>query len=203
MPLPSFAIEGDGMARDGQTHGDGAGTGPVPEADGRHQPPEQAPARAGTGRSASRPARTPTQQAIALLSRREHSRQELQQKLRQRGVATEDAAHAVQRVHDAGWQDDSRFAEFLIRSRISGGYGPLHIRAELATHGLDPSSIEAALHSQQPDWSALALQLLQRRFPAGVEHDDRLHRRALGLLMRRGFCAQDCHHAIRAASSAG
>lgn len=140
---------------------------------------------------------TPTQQAIALLSRREHSGKELQRKLQARGVSADAALQAVQRVSTAGWQDDIRFAESLIRNRIAGGYGPLHIRAELATHGLDAASIQAAIEAQAPDWPALARSLLQRRFPCDGLLDPKQQRRALSLLMRRGFAADHCHRAMR------
>lgn len=140
---------------------------------------------------------TPTQQAIALLSRREHSGKELQRKLQARGIPADDARQAVLRVHTAGWQDDTRFAESLVRSRIAGGYGPLHIRAELATHGLEATNIQAAIDAQTPDWVALARQLVQRRYPGNALNDPKQRQRAIHLLMRRGFALEDCHRALR------
>ena len=92
-----------------------------------------------------RPPPTPTQRALGLLTRREHSRRELERKLTARGVDAGDAQAAVAKLADAGWQDDARFAESLLRSRIASGYGPRHIRAELGTHGLDDGAIEAAM----------------------------------------------------------
>src|SRR5690606_33006319 len=80
---------------------------------------------------------TPLQRAIGLLSRREHSRTELTRKLCHKGLPVEEVESAVARLASDGWQDDTRFAEFLVRSRVSGGHGPIRIRAELATHGLD------------------------------------------------------------------
>ena len=116
------------MAKDGQP-------GPIdrPQPANAGDQPGQSPGR----RPRTRQPPTPTQQAIALLSRREHSGKELQRKLQARGVPAADAHQAVLRVNAAGWQNETRFAESLVRSRIAGGYGPLHIRAELATHGLE------------------------------------------------------------------
>lgn len=186
-PSP-FATGGDGMAKDGHP--------------GAMETPENADVGTQTSRSSGRQRRlrqppTPTQQAIALLSRREHSGKELQRKLQARGVSADEALQAVQRVSTAGWQDDTRFAESLVRNRIAGGYGSLHIRAELATHGLDPNSIQAAIEAQAPDWLALARSLLQRRFPGDALRDPKQQRRALALLMRRGFAADHCHRAMR------
>src|SRR5690606_41972184 len=56
------------------------------------------------------PISSPAQRALSLLVRREHSRPELTRKLLARGVAEADAAEAVARMAEAGWQDDQRFA---------------------------------------------------------------------------------------------
>ena len=87
---------------------------------------------------------TPAQRALGLLVRREHSRPELARKLRARGVPAEEATAAVGKMAASGWQDDARFACSLARSRVAGGYGPVRIRAELASHGLDEAAIPAA-----------------------------------------------------------
>src|SRR3546814_6475727 len=84
-----------------------------------------------------RPEPSPAQRALGLLVRREHSRKELANKLAARGVAREDAEAAVERMAAEGWQDDARFATSLARMRAGSGYGPIRIRAELGTHGLD------------------------------------------------------------------
>src|SRR3970282_1134696 len=84
---------------------------------------------------------SPIQRAVGLLSRREHSRRELTRKLCERGLAADEVEAAVEKLATDGWQDDARFAQFLLRSRVSGGYGPIRIRAELATHGLGREAI--------------------------------------------------------------
>lgn len=122
--------------------------------------------------------------------RREHSRQELDRKLRARGVDEAEAAAAVEKMTAAGWQDDTRFAVSLARMRANNGYGPLRIRAELGTHGLDPEAIstafEALAQAGEDDWKANAADLLQRRFGDGLP-DPRKQRKAADLLLRRGF----------------
>ncbi|HCV96379.1 MAG TPA: recombination regulator RecX, partial [Stenotrophomonas sp.] len=90
---------------------------------------------------------TPVQRALGLLVRREHSRKELTRKLQARGIETEAAVAAVATLSEAGWQDDTRFAENLVRIRANTGYGPIHIRAELGTHGLDSEQIAPSTSS--------------------------------------------------------
>jgi len=139
---------------------------------------------------------TPAQRAVGLLTRREHSRKELTRKLTQRGVAVEDASAVVDKLTDAGWQDDGRFAELLVRSRASTGYGPMRIRAELATHGLDRAAIAAALETFDGDWVQLAAEQVQRRFGRGDLELAAARRKAAEFLMRRGFDGD----AVRAAT---
>jgi len=141
---------------------------------------------------ASRPRRprqppSATQRALGLLVRREHSRRELTRKLTSRGVEPEEAEAAVGRLADAGWQDDARFAESLLRSRAGSGYGPLHIRAELGMHGLDRDIIAATMEAFEGDWTEVARDLVRRRFGDAGPQDLAQRRKAAELLMRRGF----------------
>lgn len=147
------------------------------------------------GRRRVRSEPTPTQRALGLLTRREHSRKELTRKLTVRGVAVEDAQRAVERLAGEGWQDDRRFAESLVRGRAGSGYGPIRIRAELATHGLDRDAIAAALDTFEGDWAELAREQVRRRYGAALTDDRTLQRKAADFLIRRGFDG-DC---VRAA----
>lgn len=143
-----------------------------------------------------RPDPTPAQRALGLLVRREHSERELTRKLMLRGVPVDDARAAVGKLKAAGWQDDARFAENLVRSRAATGFGPVRIRAELGTHGLDREAIATVLENFEGDWHQIALDLVRRRFGVSVSEDRALQRKAAELLMRRGFSSEH----VRAAS---
>jgi regulatory protein len=138
-----------------------------------------------------RPEPTPAQRAMGLLVRREHSRKELARKLEARGVDEADIEATVARMAEAGWQDDGRFAIGLARMRSQAGYGPLRIRAELSTHGLDEDAVRAAFESLaasgDDDWLASARGLVRRRHGPGVADDPALRRKAADFLFRRGF----------------
>ena len=147
-----------------------------------------------------RPEPTPTQRALGLLVRREHSRKELARKLEARGVEHDDAEAAIERMTADGWQDDTRFATSLARMRANGGYGPLRIRAELGSHGLAEEAIAAALtalaEAGEADWQGRARELVARRYGLRLSADLALRRKAVGFLARRGFDGD----AIRAAT---
>lgn len=130
---------------------------------------------------------TPLQRALGLLTRREHSRKELSRKLSARGVEPADVRSAVERLAGEGWQSDERFAEALVRSRVSGGYGPLRIRAELSTHGLGRDAVAAAMATFEGDWTETARDLVRRRFGPVSRNDMAQRRKIADFLIRRGF----------------
>lgn len=149
------------------------------------------------GRRRVRSEPTPTQRAIGLLTRREHSRKELARKLTSRGVEAVEAEAAVDRLARDGWQDDARFAESLVRARVSSGQGPIRIRAELATHGLDRDAVAAALDTCEGDWAERARDLVRRRYGAAIADDAALRRKAADFLIRRGFDGDSVRAACR------
>lgn len=161
-------------------------------------PPDDGDDRAPSAgrRKRTSPELTPGQRALALLVRREHSRKELARKLTARGIASDDAQTAVERMTAEGWQDDGRFAEQLVRSRANNGYGPLRVRAELSTHGLDRDAIVTAMETYDGDWDANARDLVRRRF-AGRLDDREGQRKAADFLIRRGFTADQVRAATR------
>ena len=83
-----------------------------------------------------KPPLPPRDRALGLLSRREHSARELKRKLQQKGVTAEEAVDVVDEMGERNYQSDARFAESLVRKRALDGYGPMRIRAELASHGM-------------------------------------------------------------------
>lgn len=151
----------------------------------------------GFGVKTARGLRSPKEMAMNLLTRREHSRKELMAKLVARGVEDLQARAAIDELAVAGWQDDTRFAGSMVRSRAAGGYGPVRIRAELDTHGLERGLVAEALDAYEGDWLENARALAWRRFGAGLADDRRLQRRAADFLVRRGFAIADVQAAIK------
>ncbi|NLW96856.1 MAG: regulatory protein RecX [Xanthomonadaceae bacterium] len=145
----------------------------------------------GERRKRKKPEPSPAQRALGLLVRREHSRRELERKLAARGVEEAEAAKAVELMREQGWQDDTRFAVSLARSRAGSGYGPLRIRQELEMHQLDPGAVDAAFQALaedgEDDWAARARSLVQRRYGELDDADRARRHKAAEHLLRRGF----------------
>jgi regulatory protein len=141
--------------------------------------------------------RSTGQRALGLLTRREHSRSELVRKLIAGGADAEEANSVTDRLAAAGWQDDMRFADSLVRSRASAGYGPRRVQAELAVHGINRDTAAAAIEGFEGDWGEVAVDLVRRRFGEQAPHDLATLRRAADLLVRRGFTPEQIRMATR------
>ena len=108
----------------------------------------------------------PKARAVKLLARREHSARELKRKLEQRGIGAGEAAETVAQLAKDGWQSDARYTEMLVRSRISQGFGPVRIEAELRQAGVSGEQASEALRAAAPDWKRLAAEAQARHFAA-------------------------------------
>ncbi len=74
---------------------------------------------------------------LRLLTGRDHSKQELLQKLTVKGYDREIVLAVIDELAAEGWQDDLRYAKSYARSRILKGYGPVRIIYELRQNGID------------------------------------------------------------------
>ncbi|WP_323847281.1 regulatory protein RecX [Microbulbifer magnicolonia] len=105
--------------------------------------------------------------ALELLSRREHSRLELRQKLADK-FPSADFEALFARLQELNYQSDRRFAEVFARSRVQRGQGPLRIRRELQQRGIGNDLIASALEQLEADWYTLAAEQMQRKFRTPV-----------------------------------
>ena len=78
--------------------------------------------------------------AMRLLTRREHSSQEIKQKLVYKGFDSALIENLIKELRQENLLSDERFAESYVRSRISRGYGPSRIRQELRQRGTNDES---------------------------------------------------------------
>ena len=147
--------------------------------------------------SKSKTPRQPTSardSALRALGRREHSAAQLKQKLEGRGYDEVAVEQVVEELSERGWQSDARYAEVLIRSRVSQGYGRLYIEAELEVAQVPAAEISAALEAAEVDWFQVAADLRARKFgasPTTLAERHKQHRYLAG----RGFTSEQ----IRAA----
>ncbi len=134
------------------------------------------------------------QTALDLLSRRDHFRRELEDKLRRRDLPDEEIEAAITRCEELGLIDDERVAERFVEVRAaSRGWGPRRLAAELQQRGLTRSHAErlATLPSGlAEDAVRTALRKLEIRAPAGWWRDGQRRARMVSSLITRGFEAE-------------
>jgi regulatory protein len=91
-----------------------------------------------------------------LLSRREYSRFELLQKLKQRQVSEEESNILLDELITSGWQSDERFAECFCRAQLSKLRGSNRIYQAIMQKGIDKDTYEATLSELEVNWSQVA-----------------------------------------------
>ncbi|HET8848959.1 MAG TPA: regulatory protein RecX [Marinobacter sp.] len=132
--------------------------------------------------------------ALRLLARREHSRQELKLKLRQRKLEASVIEPVLDEYEQEGWLDDARFADVYARQRMDLGYGPIRILAELQQRGVDivPDWLDAV---DDQHWAAQAATLRERRFgPVPEDYSGKM--KQAQFLVRRGFSSAQISRAM-------
>ncbi len=134
--------------------------------------------------------------ALRLLARREHSRQELSVKMRQRKFAGDVIRRVLDEYEERGWLDDHRFAELYARQRMELGYGPLRIQGELQQRGIHftPENMQ---DMTEEDWCRNAILARDKRYGlADLSGDWDEKARQARFLGRRGFSASQIERAL-------
>ncbi len=144
-----------------------------------------------TSAKRERPAATLLQRAVALLARREHSREELALKLRRYAQEGQDAAADIESVLDELQRRDLlseiRYAEAVVRTRASR-YGNARLAQDLQARGVDRETARNALAALGASELQRAKAVWARRFDALPKTlDDRA--RQARYLQARGFSA--------------
>ena len=133
--------------------------------------------------------------AVELLARREHSRAELKRKLSQRELPGDLIEQALDELVAENLLSEARYAEALVSSRISRGFGPLRILAEAAEAGADEQQIHIALEEAEVDWQALAHSAWQKRFPKPAKNPAERAKQAR-FLAGRGFNSETVRQVV-------
>jgi len=126
--------------------------------------------------------------AISLLAVRARTEHEIADALRKCAYPESVVARVMARLHEAGYINDSDFAESWAASRASKGMGTLRIRMELRHKGVAPDDIDDAFsaltHDALLDGAIKAAQKAARGRDLS-QHAER--QKVLSALARRGF----------------
>ena len=132
------------------------------------------------------------------LARRDRTVAEVRRHLETKGVEPAAIDAAVAELSDQGYLDDARYAQrFTEDRRTLDSWGAERITRKLQQVGVAGELIDAALADQAPEGELdAALEVLRRRFPAGLP-DDRSREKALAQLVRKGYGLDLAYDVVR------
>jgi regulatory protein len=139
--------------------------------------------------------------ALGWLTRREYAARELANRLLQAGFESDEVEQVVHDLQSQGLQSDDRFAEIFCRHRAGQSYGPLRIRAEMKSRGVEASLVDHHLGLVEVDWFELATDLCRRRYGTEPVPDLKEKARRYRYLSNRGFTSEQVQNAIEQAAS--
>jgi len=126
---------------------------------------------------------------LDLVSRREHSRHELMQKLAQRyPEASLIIEEALDKLEVNQILDDKRFAEMYVNSRARKGFGPKKIEMELNARRVNSAFTSIALEAYEI-WLENAQKELKKKFKDQQPTDYQSKMKQKKFLFTRGFSA--------------
>ena len=130
---------------------------------------------------------------MRLLSRREYSRQELQNRLQSKGYDADLIQDVLEDLTAKDWQNDQRFAESYARQRIGKGYGPLRIDNELRQRGIKSFDLDNIIEDATGGWMALLEQVYTKKYSndTGISRTEWSRRNRF--LLQRGFTGESIH----------
>jgi regulatory protein len=126
-------------------------------------------------------------ECLRLLTRRDHSRKQMQDKLAIKGYDPSEVSIVVDELAQENWQDDTRYAESYARVRSQKGFGPVRIAYELRQQGVEAKTVEQILRSMADNWLDVLRQVYNKKYPrpGSVEKAERAKR--IRFLLQRGF----------------
>jgi regulatory protein len=126
--------------------------------------------------------------ALRLLGQREHTRSELERKLRAHEEEPGTLALALDELERKGYLNEQRAAESLVHRRAAQ-YGAARLRQEMQDKGLARELIERTLAGLQDSELARAREVWRRRFEA-LPADAKERAKQTRFLLARGFSGE-------------
>jgi regulatory protein len=133
--------------------------------------------------------------ALRLLGQREHSRAELERKLRQHEAETGELARALDDLQAKGFINEQRVLESVVFRRAPR-LGALRVRLELQAKGLAPEAIAQAVAELQGSEVERAREVWRKKFQAPAA-DAQGRAKQMRFLAARGFGSETIHRVVK------
>lgn len=135
--------------------------------------------------------------AVRLLSRREHSTEELKRKLAAKGFPEASIATVLDKLGKKKWVSDERFTANYVQHHSRRGQGPVRIRAELRQQGITDSQIQQEVGATERNWNQLAAEVRRRKFGEALPRSASERAKQARFLQYRGFNSDQIRAALK------
>lgn len=138
--------------------------------------------------------------AMDFLARREHSRNELHDKLKRKYAEHEALfSEVLDQLEEDKLLSDDRFTEAYVRYRRNRGFGPLLIAQELRHKGVNNVQIDAHLHAGDEQWSTSLHHLIERKsqYVTVSQLDTKARQKLFRFCLSRGFASEQISRVLR------
>ena len=128
--------------------------------------------------------------ALDILSRREHSKKELTDKLLKKFDVPELIESVIDSLLKRNLINDSRYCESYVVARKRKGFGPKKILHELIFRGVD-ESIAIQVIDVEGGWKDAASNAFNKKYKAGPGKDYKEQNKQKAFLQNRGFSFEE------------
>ncbi|MBZ1349055.1 recombination regulator RecX [Alcaligenaceae bacterium LF4-65] len=143
--------------------------------------------------SKARPGLSLKARAIGLLSRREHTRLELERKLTPFAESAEELAKVLDELSKKGWQSDERYAQGWVH-RKAALHGAARIAQDLRLRGISASQVAQAQELLKSTELDRARAVWQKKFAQAPKQGEAAEYARQGrFLLSRGFSSDVVH----------
>ncbi len=129
-----------------------------------------------------------------ILSRRDHSKKELERKLL-KTVSYENARYATELMIEKGFIDDNKYAEKLFEYLSEKKYSKSHIVAEMRKRGIDKDIVDDVVTCREIDSVAVICDLLNSKYSLKLKAENGKEK-VISALLRKGFSYSDIKSAF-------
>ena len=133
--------------------------------------------------------------ACSLLARREYGVVELGRRIRRKWPGAGKIDELIASLVEENLLSDQRYAESFVRFRRQRFQGPLKIRADLRSKGVDDALISRELDAHGDEWTGLAAQWLERQNPGSIDFEKK--KKYYRRLLSRGFTHDQAMDALK------
>ena len=129
-------------------------------------------------------------EALDIISRREHSQKELTDKLIKKFNIPELVDLVINSLLDKNLINDYRYSEAYVVARKRKGFGPKKIIYELLSRGVTENIASEAIN-QEGGWRDAASKAFNKKFKAGIGKDFKEQNKQKVFLQNRGFSFEE------------